>query len=87
MSDQGRVLRSQSRLLRDVQDTISVAPKKPRVVEPSSADQARIQSSARKLFTSPSTSAGFSHPLHCGDEDIELDDVDVDDTSATPELR
>ena len=33
MSDpgQGRVLRSQSRVVRDVQDSISVAPRKPRV--------------------------------------------------------
>ena len=87
MSEQGRVLRSQSRLLREVQDSISVAPRKPRVVEPSLADQTRVQSSARKLFTSPSTSTPHcsSHPLgYDGDEDIELDDIDVDDTSATP---
>ena len=93
MSDpgQGRVLRSQSRLLREVQDTISVAPKKPRVVEPSSSDP-RIQGSARKLFASSSNSTSShplyadgdeNHPLHYeGDEDIELDDVE--DTSATP---
>ena len=77
MSDpgQGRVFRSQSHLLREVQDIISMARKKPRVVEPTSADRIHIDSSARKLFTSPSTST--SYPL-----DIELDDVN--DTSATP---
>ena len=81
MSDHGRVLRSQSRLLRKVQDSISVASRKPRVVGP--VDHTRVQGSARKLFTSPSTSTS-SHPLHHeGDEDIELNDVE-DDSSATP---
>ena len=85
MSDHSRVLRSQSRFLRDIQDSISVAPRKPKVVEPTTADQARVQSSARKLFASSSTSAASSHPLRYeGDEGFELDDIDVDDTSATP---
>ena len=71
--------------MRDVQDSISVAPRKPKVVEPTTADQARVQSSTRKLFTSPSTSAASSHPLRYeGDEGFELDDIDVDNTSATP---
>ena len=83
MSDpgQGRVLRSHSRVLRDVQDSISVAPRKPRIV----ADQFCVQGSARRLFTSPSTSASpsSSHPLNDGGSDgVDLDEVE--DTSATP---
>ena len=85
MSDQGRVLRSQSRLLREVHDSISVAPKKARVIEPSSADRIRVHSLARKLFLSASSSASTftsSHPLqHREDQDIELED-----SSATPVL-
>ena len=63
MSDNGTVLRSQSSLLQGVHDTISVALKKPRIVELLFDDRLHVFSLAKKLFTSPSTSTYTSSHL------------------------
>ena len=73
--DGHRRLRSQSQLIPEA--AVSVAPKKPRVPEPSVASQASLAGSSKKLFpSSPVFSSGESRVSAAESPDLS----DTDDT-------